>query len=59
MEADLQAFCQAPLTAKLSPGIEEIPEQRLVLVKCRDEKQQVALLEQFQREGLECQALVS
>ena len=34
-------------------------EQWLVLVKCRDEKQRVALLERFQREGLECKALVS
>jgi hypothetical protein len=36
-----------------------IPEQYLVLVTCRDEKQQVELLERFQGEGLECKALLS
>ena len=36
-----------------------VPEQWLVLVTCRDEKQQTELLERFQREGLECKALVS
>jgi hypothetical protein len=30
-----------------------------VLVTCRDEKQQVELLERFRREGVECKALVS
>jgi hypothetical protein len=34
-------------------------EQYLILVKCRDEKQQVELLERFQREELECKALLS
>jgi hypothetical protein len=36
-----------------------IPEQWLILVTCRDEKQQVALLECFRGDGLECRALVS
>ena len=36
-----------------------IPEQYLVLVTCRDERQQVELLERFQGEGLECKALLS
>jgi hypothetical protein len=36
-----------------------IPEQYLVLVTCRDEKQQVELLARFQAEGLECRALLS
>ena len=50
----------AALTAEAPrPGIVEVPEQWLVLVTCRDEKQQVTLLERFQREGLECKALVS
>jgi hypothetical protein len=35
-----------------------VPEQWLVLVTCRDEKQQVELLERFRREGVECRALV-
>ncbi len=41
------------------PGIVDVPEQWLVLVTCRDEKQQVELLERFRREGVECRALVS
>jgi hypothetical protein len=36
-----------------------IPEQYLVLVTCRDEQQQVELLERFQEEGLVCKALLS
>ena len=33
--------------------------QYLVLVECADEAAQLALLERFQGEGLECRALVS
>ena len=35
------------------------PEQWLVLVTCRDEKQQLELLERFQGEGLEARALMA
>ena len=42
-----------------APGPEGLPEQYLVLVKCRDEKQQVELLERLGGEGLECMALLS
>jgi hypothetical protein len=35
------------------------PEQWLVLVTCRDEKQQLELLERFQQEGLEARALLA
>ncbi|HVS39645.1 MAG TPA: hypothetical protein VMS17_29075, partial [Gemmataceae bacterium] len=35
-------------------GAERIPEQCLILATCRDEKQQVELLDRFQREGSEC-----
>ncbi len=41
------------------PGLADIPAQYLVLVTCRDERQQVELLERFQAEGLECKALLS
>ena len=41
------------------PGTVDVPEQWLVLVTCRNEKQQVGLLERFRREGVECRALVS
>jgi hypothetical protein len=41
------------------PGIVNVPEQWLVLVTCRDEKQQTELLERLGREGLTCTALLS
>ena len=66
-DADLRAAWEAaanPEPARLlmeppRPGIVNVPEQWLVLVTCRDEKQQVELLERFRREGLECRVLVS
>jgi hypothetical protein len=45
----------ATLPKAVAPG----PEQFLVLVGCRDERQQVELLERFTREGLECKALLA
>jgi hypothetical protein len=36
-----------------------IPEQYMVLVMCQNEKEQMALLERFQREGLLCKSLLS
>src|SRR6516164_41987 len=36
-----------------------IPEQFLILVTCRDEKQQVELLGRFSKEGLECRAMMA
>jgi hypothetical protein len=44
-----------------NPLIEEKPppEQFLILVHCRDEMQQVELLERFQSEGLSCKPLLS
>jgi hypothetical protein len=64
--ADLQAAWEATvnlelaaLTATPPPGVQDLPEQWLVLVTCRDEKQQAELLERFHREGLECKALLS
>ena len=36
----------------------QLSEQFLVLITCRDEKQQVELVGRFQGEGLECKALV-
>jgi hypothetical protein len=37
----------------------EVPEQFLILVECADEREQVDLLERFQRDGLKCRALLS
>jgi hypothetical protein len=39
--------------------LEGYPAQYLVLVTCRDEQQQVELLQRFHAEGLECRALLS
>jgi hypothetical protein len=36
-----------------------VSEQFFILITCRDEAHQVALLERLGREGLECRALVS
>ena len=63
--AELQAAWEAAanpelaaLTAAPPRGVEDIPEQWLVLVTCRDEKQQVELLGRFRAEGIECKAVV-
>jgi hypothetical protein len=48
--------------AGLSPSTAPViacPAQYLILITCRDEKQQVELLGRFDSEGLECKALVS
>jgi hypothetical protein len=41
------------------PKPETIPEQFMVLVDCRDEQEQLALLRRFKAEGLKCKALMS
>ena len=58
-EAALTKF-RRPTEVKRGEGEKafELSEQFLVLITCRDEKQQVKLLSRFQREGLECKALV-
>jgi hypothetical protein len=63
---DLQAAWEATANANLAalttpppPGLQSIPEQYLILLTCRDEKQQGELLERFRGDGLECKALLS
>jgi hypothetical protein len=51
--------CLEVATPAEGPRVTDIPAQYLVLVTCRDERQQVELLERFQAEGLECKALLS
>jgi hypothetical protein len=41
------------------PIAQRVGEQYMVLVMCKDEKQQLTLLERFQGEGLACKALLS
>jgi hypothetical protein len=53
-EASLAASAASPAGA-VTPG----PAQYLLLLTCRDEKQQVELLTRFHGEGLECRALLS
>jgi len=53
VEGSLGAF-RAP-----APAAAAYPAQYLILVTCRDEKQQMELLAQFGGEGLECKALLS
>lgn len=61
LQAVWEATSEASLQAFSTPGQAEsaaIPEQFLILVKCRDE-QQVEWLRRFQAEGMECRALIS
>jgi hypothetical protein len=51
------ALAHAPLGE--SKEVQMGPAQFLVLVTCRDEAQQVELLERFEAEGIECKALIS
>src|SRR5947209_5605684 len=59
LQAAWQAAAEAVAESKLPKRIDSIPEQFLLLVTCRNENQQVELLERFKREGLDCKALLS
>ena len=62
-DAELKAFWESEAQKLLAPEppekIEEIAEQFLIVVTCRDEKQQVELLGWFLVEGLKCKVLVA
>jgi hypothetical protein len=57
-EEAARAAIEAP-PAEGRPRSARLREQFAVLVTCRDEEHQVALLRRFTGEGLECRALVS
>ena len=60
LQAAWQAAAQASLDQVVAPPSPEAvmgPDQWLILIRCRDEQQQVALLERLGGEGLECKAL--
>jgi len=40
-------------------GVDSIPEQYMILVTCRDENEQIRLLQRFSEEGMECKALLT
>lgn len=53
-------FDVAPLVGEgESSGIDEIKSQWAIMITCRDESEQLSLLEQFEGEGLTCKALIS
>jgi hypothetical protein len=63
---DLQAAWQAAADASLANADESTPkpvapglDQFLILITCRDEQQQVALLQRLHGEGWDCKALLS
>jgi hypothetical protein len=62
-DADLQALWKAQAEQLLDPSpppeIRELTDQFLVLVTCRDEKEQIELLGRLQGEGRECKALLA
>jgi hypothetical protein len=58
-EQSAQAAEAARRPARLPEAVGPGPEQFLVLVTCRDERQQVELLQRFRDEGLECRALLA
>jgi hypothetical protein len=53
------AESEAATQAELEEAAKTPPEQFLIVVKCRDENQQVELLQEFQNRGIQCRALVS
>jgi hypothetical protein len=50
---------QAMAEASLAKAARPVQEQFLILIECRDEEQQIELLEKFQSDGLSCKALLS
>jgi hypothetical protein len=45
-------------TRKAMDEAKELPTRWFVLIECKDEEEQIALLERFRGEGLECQAKI-
>jgi hypothetical protein len=57
-ESAVAAALEAPAQGK-GGEVALGPEQWLILVSCRDERQQLELLTRFQAEGLACRALLA
>jgi hypothetical protein len=61
-DAELKALWEGQTQKLLEPGLlqnKPMLEQFLILVTCRNEKEQVELLRQFSENGLACKALVA
>ena len=62
-DPDLQALWQSQTEQLLAPtppvNIKDLANQLLVLVTCRDEKEQVELLARLKEEGRDCKALLA
>jgi hypothetical protein len=62
-DPDLQALWQAQADQLSDPeppsDIKDLANQFLVLVTCRDEKEQVELIARLKEEGRECKALLA
>ena len=56
--AEQDAAVLDELRRRDGPG-QELPQEFFVLVRCADEKEQVALLKRFRKEGLRCEAKLS
>jgi hypothetical protein len=58
---ELEAAWKAAESFRNAPAgrsVDALPEQFLLLITCRDDRQQVELLARFQAEGLACKALL-
>jgi hypothetical protein len=54
-----QSLVDREPSADETPEAKPVPEQYLILVECRDEQQQVELLDKFTSEGIRCKPLIS
>jgi hypothetical protein len=62
LQAAWRAAGEASLVAATAPDsapLADVPAQFLILITCRDEKQQIGLLQRFAADDLECRALLS
>jgi hypothetical protein len=53
------AESEAATRAALEDVVKPPPEQFLIVVECRDEEDQVELLQKLEAQGITCRALVS
>jgi hypothetical protein len=59
LEALWQSAAESALAEQPPHTLGDLTDQWLILITCRDERQQIELLQRFQGEGLPCKALLS